>query len=66
MKAGYAARRASAGVSFGGGITFRIGVRNPDRFSAVGVFSTGAHAWGVGRKAILDFAPRLFEAGGTC
>jgi len=128
-----AARRAIAGLSFGGGTTFRIGVRNPDRFSAVGVFSTsafrgtdgaifdvasvypellqtpqrynngwdmfyissgeqdpsydytvrtvqflrerglevvsgsfpGAHTWGVWRKAIHDFAPRLFKAGAT-
>lgn len=128
-----AAQRAIAGLSFGGGTTFRIAVRNPDRFSGVGVFSTsafrgtdgaifdvaslypellssprryndawdvfyissgqqdpsydftvrtvqflrerdleitagyfpGAHTWGVWRKALHEFAPKLFRAGGT-
>lgn len=34
--------RAMAGLSMGAGITFRIGLRNPDVFAHVGVFSTSA------------------------
>jgi len=123
--------RAIAGLSFGGGTTFRIAVHNPGLFSAVGVFSTsafrgtngaifdvaglypellanpqrvndtwdvfyissgeqdpsydytvrsvqyfrehgldiisgswpGAHTWGVWRKALHDFVPRIFRTG---
>jgi enterochelin esterase-like enzyme len=34
--------RAIAGLSMGGGIAFRIGMRNTDKFAAVGVFSSSA------------------------
>jgi len=57
-----ARRRAIAGLSFGGGTTFRIAVRNPDRFSAVGVFSTSAFRGTDG--AIFDVAnlyPELLQ-----
>lgn len=46
--------RAIAGLSFGGGTSFRIAVNNPDRFGAVGIFSTSAFRGADG--AIFDVA----------
>ena len=45
--------RAMAGLSMGGGQSFYIGLRSPDLFSCVGVFSTGVFGGissGVGKK----------------
>jgi enterochelin esterase-like enzyme len=34
--------RVLAGLSMGGGIAFRVGIKNPDYFSSIGVFSSSA------------------------
>jgi enterochelin esterase-like enzyme len=41
--------RAIAGLSMGGGQAFYTGLRNPDMFANVGVFSTGLFG-GIGRQ----------------
>ena len=56
-----AAGRALAGLSMGGGQTFLVGLRNKDRFGALGVFSTGLFG-GIGRRPAGGPAIPPFDA----
>lgn len=49
-----AANRALAGLSMGGGQAFYTGLRNPDKFASVGVFSTGLFG---GIRQAAEFNP---------
>ena len=50
-----AKHRAMAGLSFGGGQSWSIGLKHPETFSSIGVFSSGMFG-GVGRGAYAPFS----------
>ena len=50
-----AKHRAMAGLSFGGGQSWSIGLRHPEVFTSIGVFSSGMFG-GVGRGAYAPFS----------
>ncbi|MBQ8069747.1 MAG: esterase family protein [Bacteroidales bacterium] len=50
--------RALAGLSMGGGQSFYAGLRNPDVFGSVGVFSAGLFS-GFGRESEVDFETEI-------
>ena len=54
--------RALAGLSMGGGQTFYTGLRHPDMFAALGVFSTGLFG-GIGQAGQSAFDPEVVIPG---
>jgi enterochelin esterase family protein len=58
-----AANRALSGLSMGGGQAFYTGLRNPDTFAHVGIFSTGLFG-GIGRQPeAAEFNPEAIIPG---
>jgi enterochelin esterase-like enzyme len=57
-----AENRAIAGLSMGGGQAFYTGLRNPDMFANVGVFSSGLFG-GIGRQSATVFDPETVIPG---
>jgi enterochelin esterase family protein len=57
-----AENRALAGLSMGGGQTFYTGLRHPDKFAYIGVFSTGLFG-GIGRQEGSAFDPEAVIPG---
>lgn len=57
-----AEHRALAGLSMGGGQTFYTGLRHPDMFAALGIFSTGLFG-GIGQPSETTFDPEAVVPG---